>query len=268
MVDSQFSGLQPSKSLTLNLTNMTIINVGKDYVRETMYDDLANRYISLEDKYYELAVLNQKNELEEFRKEYFLRKDKADQEIKQLDDKRAEYKAQMKHGLITNVEYQRLFMGLNKQKRAVEDELSRFKHDASRDIKESGFINDYIVDRFLEEGIPQNLPEERPMVFDLSHFIYRKALIRAAMTNKKMIKSVGKSIYILERTCLDNMTNCYISKAIAAAETKEEIITFCRSTYGGNISFDDNGKTPTIHTLMGEASFCIKEVVWLSKNNG
>ena len=105
------------------------------------------------------------------------------------------------------------------------------------------------------------------MVFDLSHFIYRKALIRAAMTNKKMIESVGKSIYILERTCLDNMTNCYISKAIAAAETKEEIITFCRSTYGGNISFDDNGKTPTIHTLMGEASFCIKEVVWLSKNN-
>lgn len=159
MVDSQFSGLQPSKSLTLNLTNMTIINVGKDYVRETMYDDLANRYISLEDKYYELAVLNQKNELEEFRKEYFLRKDKADQEIKQLDDKRAEYKAQMKHGLITNVEYQRLLMGLKQQKRAVEDELSRFKHDASRDIKESGFINDYIVDRFLEEGIPQNLSE-------------------------------------------------------------------------------------------------------------
>ena len=113
MVDSQFSGLQPSKSLTLNLTNMTIINVGKDYVRETMYDDLANRYISLEDKYYELAVLYQKNELEEFRKEYFLRKDKADQEIKQLDDKRAVDKAQMKHGLTTNVEYQRLFMGLN-----------------------------------------------------------------------------------------------------------------------------------------------------------
>lgn len=34
---------------------MTIINVGKDYVRETMYDDLANRYISLEDKYYNVS---------------------------------------------------------------------------------------------------------------------------------------------------------------------------------------------------------------------
>ena len=102
------------------------------------------------------------------------------------------------------------------------------------------------------------------MEIDLSYFIYRKALIRTALDNKKMIESVGKSIYILERTCLDNMTNCYISKAIAVAETKEEIITFCRSTYDDGISFDDNGKTPTIHTLMDEASFCIKEVVWLS----
>ena len=102
------------------------------------------------------------------------------------------------------------------------------------------------------------------MVFDLTHIIYRKALIRAAMTNKKMIESVGKSIYILERTCLDNMTNRSISTAIAVAETKEEIITFCRSTYDDGISFDDNGKTRTIHTPMGEAAFCIKEVAWLS----
>ena len=106
------------------------------------------------------------------------------------------------------------------------------------------------------------------MEIDLSYFIYRKALIRTALDNKKMIESVGKSIYILERTCLDNMTNRSISTAIAVAETKEEIITFCRSTCDDDISFDDNGKTPTIHTLMDEASFCIKEVVWLSKNNG
>ena len=102
------------------------------------------------------------------------------------------------------------------------------------------------------------------MEIDLSYFIYRKALIRTALDNKKMIESVGKSIYILERTCLDNMTNCSISTAIAVAETKEEIITFCRSTYDDGISFDDNGKTPTIHTLMDEASFCIKEAAWLS----
>ena len=102
------------------------------------------------------------------------------------------------------------------------------------------------------------------MEFDLSYFIYRKSLIRAAMDNKKMIESVGKSIYILERTCLDNITNCSISTAIAVAETKEEIITFCRSTYDDDISFDDNGRTPTIHTPMGEASFCLKEVAWLS----
>ena len=102
------------------------------------------------------------------------------------------------------------------------------------------------------------------MEIDLSYFIYRKALIRTALDNKKMIESVGKSIYMRERTCLDNMTNCSISTAIAVAETKEEIITFCRSTYDDGISFDDNGKTPTIHTPMGEASFCIKEVAWLS----
>ena len=242
---------------------MAIFEDEHDYVLKKMYDDLAQRNITLADKYYKLAVLHNRNELEEFRKEYILRKDKADQEIKLLVDKRAEYKAQMKQGLITNVEYQRLFMDLDKQKRAIENELSRFKCDTSGDIEESGFFNGLMIERFLEEGIPQNLSEERQMEVNLSYERYRKALIRAAQDNKYMIESVGKSIYVLERTCLDNMINRSISTPIAVAETKEELITFCCSMYGDDIPFDDKDKTPTIQTPMGEASFRIKEVVCL-----
>ena len=264
MVDSQFSGLQPSKSLTLNLTNMTIFEDGHDYVVKKMYDDLAQRNISLADKYYKLAVLHYRNELEEFRKGYIIRKDKADLEIKQLFDKRAGYKALMKQGLITNVEYQRLFMSLDKQKRDIEYELSRFKYDTIGDIEESGFFDGLMIERFLKEGIPQSLSEERQMEVNVSYERYRKALIRAAQDNKYMIESVGKSIYVLERTCLDNMINRSISTPIAVAETKEELIAFCCSMYGDDIPFDDKGKTPTIQIPMGEASFCIKEVVRLT----
>lgn len=243
---------------------MAIFEDGHDYVLKKMYDDLVQRNISLANKYYKLAVLHHRDELEAFRKEYILRKDKADQEIKQLVDKRSEYKAQMKQGIITNVEYQRLFTGLDKQKRAIENELSRFKYDTSGDIEDSGFFNGLMIDRFLEEGNPQNLSEERQMEVNLSYEIYRKALIRAAQDNKYMIESVGKSIYVLERTCLDNMINRSISTPIAVAETKEELIAYCCSMYGDDIPFDDKGKTPTIHIPMGEASFCIKEVVRLT----
>ena len=158
---------------------MTIFEDGHDYVVKKMYDDLAQRNISLADKYYKLAVLHHRIELEEFRKEYILRKDKADQEIKQLFDKRAGYKALMKQGLITNVEYQRLFMSLDKQK---------------RDIEESSFFDGLMIERFLKEGIPQSLSEERQMEVNVSYERYRKALIRAAQDNKYMIESVGKSI--------------------------------------------------------------------------
>lgn len=242
---------------------MAIFEDGHDYVLKKMYDDLVQRNISLANKYYKLAVLHHRNELEAFRKEYILRKDKADEEIKQLADKRSEYKAQMKQGIITNVEYQRLFMGLDKKKRAIEYELSRFKYDTSGDIEDSGFFKGLMIDRFLEEGVPQNLSEERQMEVNLSYEIYRKALIRATQDNKFMIESVGKSIYVLERTCLDNMINRSISTPIAVAETKEELIAFCCSMYDDDIPFDDNGKSPTIRIPMGEASFQIKTVARL-----
>ena len=129
---------------------MAIFEDGHDYVLKKMYDDLAQRNISLADKYYKLAVLHYRKELEEFRKEYIIRKDKADQEIKQLCDKRAGYKAQMKQGLITNVEYQRLFMSLDKQKRDIEYELSRFKYDTIGDSEESGFFKGHMRERSLE----------------------------------------------------------------------------------------------------------------------
>ena len=92
---------------------------------------------------------------------------------------------------------------------------------------------------------------------------YRKALGRAANDNRRLIEAAGKSIYFLERICLDNMINRSISSPIAVAETKEELIDFCRRIYGDDIPFDDNGKTPTIQIPTGEACFQIKKVACL-----
>lgn len=95
-----------------------------------------------------------------------------------------------------------------------------------------GWSLTFIIERYVitihrtAEGVPQNLSEERQMEVNMSYERYRKALIRAAQNNKSMIESVGKSIYVLERTCLDNMINRSISSPIAVAETKEELIAF------------------------------------------
>ena len=234
-------------------------------VLEKKYNKLNSQYITLEDQYYHLAIEHHRVKLEEFHKEHILRKDKTDKAIRQLEEKRAEYRTQMKQGLITNVEYQRLFMDLEKQKKTINSEFIRFKYDAIQEIEESGFITSLMIERFLQEGVPQNKSEEEQMSVNVSYERYRKALIRAAQENKYQIESAGKSIYVLERTCLDNMINRSISSPIAVAVTKEELIDFCRTMYGEDVLFDENGKTPTIQIPMGEASFQIKTVANLQK---
>lgn len=234
-------------------------------VLEKKYDKLNRQHITLEDQYYHLAIEHHRVKLEEFRKEHILRKDKTDTAIRQLEEMRAEYRTQMKQGLITNVEYQRLFMDLEKQKKTINSEFIRFKYDAIQEIEESGFITSLMIERFLQEGVPQNKSEEEQMSVNVSYERYRKALIRAAQENKYQIETAGKSIYVLERTCLDNMINRSISSPIAVAVTKEELIDFCRTMYGEDVPFDENGKTPTIQIPMGEASFQIKTVANLQK---
>ena len=59
------------------------------------------------------------------------------------------------------------------------------------------------------------------------------------------------------------MINRAICSPIAVAETKEELVDFCRRMYGDDIPFDDNGKTPTIQIPMGEACFLITRVAYL-----
>lgn len=112
----------------------------------------------------------------------------------------------------------------------------------------------------------QQIPEEIQMAINVSYERYRKALIRAAQDNKCLIEAAGKSMYVLERTCLDNLINRSISSPIAVAETKEELIDFCHMMYGDNIPFEENGKTPTIQIPMGEASFQIKAIARLQKD--
>lgn len=91
---------------------------------------------------------------------------------------------------------------------------------------------------------------------------YRKALIRSAREKQQLIEAAGKSLYVLERTYLDNLINRAISSPIAVAETKDELVSFCHKVYGDNIHFDDNGRTPAIDIAMGIASFQIKTIAY------
>ena len=186
-------------------------------ILEKKYDKLNRQHITLEDRYYNLAIEHRRVKLEEFRKEHILHKDKTDTAIRQLEEMRAEYRTQMKQGQITNVEYQRLFMDLEKQKKTINSEFIRFKYDAIQEIEESGFITSLMIERFLQEGVPQDKSEEKQIAVNVSYERYRKALIRAALENKYQIEEAGKSIYVHERTCLDNLISRSISSPIAVA---------------------------------------------------
>lgn len=148
----------------------------------------------------------------------------------------------------------------------IDTELTTLKYNTIKNMEASGDITGLMIERFLQEGISNNLSEEKQMEVNMSYERYRKALIRSAQDNKHLIDSAGKSIYVLERTCLDNMINRSVSSPIAVAETMEELIDFCRSMYGDDIPFDDKGRTPTIRIPMGEASFQIKTVAYLVKD--
>lgn len=115
----------------------------------------------------------------------------------------------------------------------------------------------------VKTEIVQNLSEEEQMAVNVSYERYRKAAIRAAHDNKRLIEAAGKSLYVLERICLDNMINRSISTPIAVAETKEELMDFCRRMYGDEIPFDENGHTLPIQIPMGRASFEISTIAHL-----
>ena len=56
------------------------------------------------------------------------------------------------------------------------------------------------------------------------------------------------------------MVNRAICSPTAVAETKEELIDFCRRMYGDDIPVDDNGKTPTKQIPKDEADLEIRTV--------
>ena len=51
---------------------------------------------------------------------------------------------------------------------------------AETSLYQSGFITSLMIERFLQEGVPQNKSEEEQMAVNISYERYRKALIRAA----------------------------------------------------------------------------------------
>lgn len=104
------------------------------------------------------------------------------------------------------------------------------------------------------------MTEEEKIAVNCSFERHRKAMISAGRDNKKNIEAAGNSLYILQRTHNDNMINRWISTPIAVSESVEDLIAFCRKQYGEGFVFDEQLRSNSYETEMGEAYFRIDRV--------
>lgn len=122
---------------------------GKCNILKRQYSTLKERYDKLHDQYENLTVLYYKKELENFRLEYRRRKQNAEQEMESLASAKAEFKAQMKQGIINNIEYQHAVAPLTMRRKEIENELITFMAENKNALVQTGHltcsqINDYI----------------------------------------------------------------------------------------------------------------------------
>ena len=134
------------------LSTKLLIQEGKTNIITRKFDRLKEQFNSLKAKYDELCILFHKKQLEEFVKEYKTRHAQVVAEVAELDVKKAEFKAKMKHGEISNVEYQRLITPLRKRKEAAELELSRFKTEKINELIKSGYITYQMIEKYLHDN--------------------------------------------------------------------------------------------------------------------
>ena len=90
--------------------------------------------------------------------------------------------------------------------------------------------------------------------------IYRKAMIRAAEDNRRVLATAGNSMFMLQRYHEDNLVDRWVGTPIAVSHDKDSLEEFCRKLYGQEIGFDDNDKSSVIEMKIGQAYFKIIEI--------
>lgn len=127
------------------------ITEGKVNILKKLYSNLAEQYNQLRDKYNEVAILLHKAELDEFRTEYQNRLHKAEQEIESLSKERSEYRAQMKQGLISNVEFQHTITPLTKRRKQLVYGLLSFKSEKTAALVKTGHLTYSQIESYINQ---------------------------------------------------------------------------------------------------------------------
>lgn len=133
------------------LETLLDIAEGKTNMFMRSYFHLKEQYNRLQSQYKALAILHYKQELEKFRVEYCIRKNKAEQEIESLASARAEFRSQMKQGNINNVEFQHAVTPLTKRKKEIEHELITFRAEKTVALVKKGHITYSQIDSYINQ---------------------------------------------------------------------------------------------------------------------
>ncbi len=113
------------------------------------YNELENKFEYLQSRCIELSLLLHKNELDAFRSEYYKRKNETDTEIESLSCTQSQYKAQMRQGLINQVEYQRTIAPLLERKKQLNNELAQFREEQIKALVATGHLTRVLVEQYL-----------------------------------------------------------------------------------------------------------------------
>jgi hypothetical protein len=100
---------------------------------------------------YRLHLLNEKRkELEVFMAEYHTKCDDVRDKLAKIHVQRMELRKQMREGVIDNLQYQRLWMPIHKEKNEIQAELVRFEQETLREMFPDFSVSASEVERFLK----------------------------------------------------------------------------------------------------------------------
>lgn len=110
---------------------------------------LEEQHSLLKEKFQNLCLDYYKKELTDFADEYERRSNQVEGEIARMEEEKADFKKQMRQGLITNVEYQRHITPITRRKNNLRFELSVFRMEKTNKLIASGYITYAMIDSFL-----------------------------------------------------------------------------------------------------------------------
>lgn len=141
--------LAAGQSRESELDTLLDIAEGHANILKRRYYILEKQYNDLQKRFNELGILHYKEELDALRAEYRTRQHNAEMEIESLATAMAEFKSQMKQGIINNVEYQHAITPLRKRNNEIQYEMTAFRTEKISALVKKGYITYSQIDNYI-----------------------------------------------------------------------------------------------------------------------